>query len=291
MGCMRIGVFLVICAAITISVNFVCIAAIDDSYISPLDLTSIVQLQMAIVAVMAHFWLNEKIGMYEIVCIIGLIVSVILVLQPPFIFEPSNISFQYKIFGYLEALLSTVISGFVICYISKNSQLDAYFISTIQSIAAGILTVLVGFPRMYSPTNVIEWTYTLLGAFAGSFSMIFDILSLYFEDTTVVIWWWLVVPSYLKESLLFDLLIDVDRQKCLDFETGSNRDDHDSNTKFYGFEKGWMNVSYFETGSNRDDHDSNTKFYGFEKGWMNVSAVTGTTTILTRSSTVLRKAG
>ncbi|KAG1670851.1 Solute carrier family 35 member G1 [Nymphon striatum] len=152
--------------------------------IPPVDVVSIYQLEFIIIAIIAHFWLKEYLGIYEIILMIIIIIGVGFVCQPTFIFNPSKL--HETTYGYIEALAAALFAATSHSIIRRLQNIDPFFMCVIQGMIGSALILPVAFYEFKSPKTESVWMYALLGGFLSGIYNILLVICLSMEDGALV---------------------------------------------------------------------------------------------------------
>lgn len=173
------------------------------------DTTVLLNAQPIIVLVISGIWLKERIRYLDILMVLLVVVGVIFVSQPTFIFGIPDVdgvqglSMAWQ--GYLLAILACIGSALTLCILRKVRFSDMFYILFMQSLVVITCSLILGIiiKDTHDPVTLKDWVFLLGATLSDLISRACTTLSVQYEETNILV---VVQTTEIIFSLMYQLI-------------------------------------------------------------------------------------
>jgi len=175
--------------------------------------TAIFYLRIVFVMITAYFLINEKSGFSRIGCAFLAVIGVILVVEPPFIFQNLGNPLEGPLWAYLLAFLQPFVMTFSVIFLRKAK--DIHFV--IMMIACAVYNLLLGSPllaltkKWALPAKYSEYLAILSIGILSTAATILNVLAHHFCDAAPLATMSALelVLSFLSQIMIFNQIPSI----------------------------------------------------------------------------------
>lgn len=179
-------------------------------FIPILDATVLFNAQTVVVFLLSSIWLKEKLGLYETTMMIFVLLGVVAVCQPTFLFgfrnpeDYNGLSLSW--YGYLMASITTICLGVTTCCIKRVQAAGPSVILTIQGVLIIPLELIIGIITKdgSDPADSSEWLYLFGSSVLSSFARTLLTCALMYEESSFIS---IIATTEIIFSMILQILI------------------------------------------------------------------------------------